>query len=126
VNALAFIDPSGLDWRFVGWRQEWKKTWWTHWRWTIALCENKCGDKIKEVYAIYEQWRPIPINTPELGTLGDSMSKGPAAGGSAAGSFFDLFEAMREARERGSRDYGDIYWESWKEMGQQFCDTLNE
>ena len=44
----------------------------------------------------------------------------------SADSFMDLVEAIMDARERGSKDKGDMYWESWKEFGQQFCDTIKE
>jgi RHS repeat-associated protein len=113
-NPIGFVDPLGLD-KFIGWRVKEHKDWWSHYRWTKAVCQA-CDGKLNEVNALYEQWRPMSINTtPMPGQPGNT---------GAIDAIFDLYEARQQAIERGSMSKMEMLLDSPEEIGQQFCDLL--
>lgn len=65
-NPLKLIDPVGLEWVFVNWEIEEYQGWWAHWRRLIAVCYETCTKLTQKQEALYEQWRPMQINTPTV------------------------------------------------------------
>ena len=112
--------PKHTKWMFFGWRVHYRETFWQKWRQVWALCKNICTGEVKEVYAIFERWRPPPaINTPTLTLGGDPSGRGSF--GDVLDSTIELGKAIQEAGERGSNPISSIIM---RQSGQKYCDQL--
>jgi len=126
-NPVMAIDIDGLKWTFLGWRLETHNGWWSNYRWTIALCKNDCSGETREIRALYEQWRPITINTfevPSFGNRSSANSKNPSGLNGGVNLAFDLLEAMSKARNQGSKSSMQMLIEAPPAVGQLFCNKL--
>lgn len=112
----------GYAWKFIGWQTKKHFGWWPHWRKLYARCEKEeCGDKkVKLEQVLYEQWRPININTTQVPSYGDMGNSG------AADALMDLIEAGMEAHDSGSMTKFEKYLSMPPAFGQQFCDRIKE
>jgi len=128
AGPIGFVDPAGLDWKFIGWRtdkaasysENWLEWLWTNWVNVYALCEkeHECGAKeYKEVLAYSWQTRPICIGSPTCRTqIGNS---------SALDSMMDIYSATSHARKCGSLNGYQCYMRKTPESeGKKLCDTL--
>ena len=115
-NPLRWIDPMGLEWIFQGWRTEEQNGWWSHWRKLLATCYETCTKTTKEIEAAYEQWRPIPINVPEVPSPGSGKS-------GAIDNLFDIYDAINKARDKGTMS-GTQATMVKPNIGNEICDKL--
>lgn len=116
MNPIVWVDLLGLD-KFIGWRVQRHRGWWSDYRWTKAICQ-KCNGKYREEFVLYEQWRPMNINT--LSVPGQPGNVG------AVNAAFDIYEAMKHAQEYGSLSKMEILLDQPQEYGQMICDSAGE
>jgi RHS repeat-associated protein len=122
-NPVMLFDHFGLRWIFIGWRLDEHKSWWSHYRRLIAQCKNDCGpqanEQIKEIEVLYQQWRPIAINTPQVPVC-DPLEP-PGGASEVANDAFDLIEAIIKAKKDGAHDKTSFIKIG---TGQEYCDKL--
>jgi hypothetical protein len=111
-------DPLGLKWIFIGWRVQTHENWWSKYRILWAKCQNDCTKEIREVEAFYQQWRPIPINIPEIRS---DMGLKPPSASDAINSTADLIDAITKSGKGTEKNKWD---DKMKEDGQKCCDQI--
>jgi RHS repeat-associated protein len=126
ANPVNLVDPLGLKWVFFGWDVETHETMWTKYRRLLAICYDDCvkGKPVfKSIEVYYQQWRPRPINVPEVPAPDYLKTYSWPQGAKAAGNAFaDLIEAILKSKE-GTEE--DRFIQQMKQEGQKICEQLN-
>jgi RHS repeat-associated protein len=104
---LLAIDPFGLEWVFVRWEYKEHRGWWAHWADLLAVCYETCTKIMNKVSALFQQWRPMGINTTPVPSY-DPFGSSPTL----TNALFDLAEAMQKARNEGSKSKQQLITEN--------------
>ena len=124
ANATPMLaaDRLGLEWVFVRWETEQYSGWWSQWRRLLALCYETCTKIMNKEEALYQQWRPIGINTTPVPSYDPFPKAGKGVGG-AMDAMADLAKAMQQAREQGSKSKEQLIIED-PAAGARVCKQL--
>lgn len=103
--------------------------WYTDYVDVMAVCQNKCKKKIRELLAYYWQRRPNCINATCL--KGPTLYQGPEspedAAKDSANDVADIVEGAMHAAQCGHLPNWQCFIERTPaKVGQKFCDKLNK